>query len=781
MGGINRFYNPAIPQYTSQFVEDKVPFQEMMALEDYRTQRTERADETLADTNALISALMPGASTQDLSQEVQKKHMGNIQNWMEKYGKGDNIASIPAMRDLNKIRAAWQNDMDVKTILQDREATPAYTQMTMNASSRDINPNLIDGKVRQIESGEGFTPYQNLIRPEESEEYIRDVLKGVETTSGSRRRLEYVKDAEGNIIEDDKGNKLQEYVNEFYESSDDVQLGKTIDDLSEQVLSGKMQGSEYIKAKLGDDFNKEGIVDYLQDYRQEFTFAEKTRATGQLLPGQFTNKEEKEEEKDVSGTTSLPVHTGSGSDTPGNIGGGLGDPGVIDRASSIVTDIIRGERFWGALNNISDENDIMDPSKLYNYDAKDAAFWPAGVLTPRDYRRNYVWAALDKNYEDNKAAIESYIEKFDKNPDAKAYDTITWNNYKRHMTKAISSWENQNTANGKSMFSNDISEKEAYYTILNESTIDWNKSPFGDRESFKDKPLEEWTKSDKLWVRKKQKQEINDLAKTKSSDKVLLWNSASIPQGLRDLVDEAFASHTEAGVITADNASAIWRGPRIIKVGDKDHKDMSPLDRNRVFRKGVSFKINGIVDSKSTTFGPGNLSVSVDGEDYYIDMSGILGDQERLESAFYTYNQKDSQGSSDVFYIKNTRGLMDVDVADKWTKEERGIQYGDTPMMVRKNIMTDQLELLIYTEDPNSRTPSDGVSNERSETNPQGFKKVKLGKINDDPYPVSMRYKVTQEYLLDQIEKTDDSTIKAQLQEELIELEQTYDLFRTQF
>jgi len=141
----NRFYVPTPTRYTSQFVEERYPFDAMLALEQQKVQRAENISAGEGELMSLLGPLTtPGHFTQEESQIAQQELAGKIEKFRTTHE--DDMTSINTIRDLSKLRGEILNDPRVKAMELDREVwSPQWDQVRLNRKSNlDIDPNLTD-------------------------------------------------------------------------------------------------------------------------------------------------------------------------------------------------------------------------------------------------------------------------------------------------------------------------------------------------------------------------------------------------------------------------------------------------------------------------------------------------------------------------------------------------------------------------------------------------------------------------------------------------------------
>jgi len=272
--GTNRFYTPSLPQFTSQFVEEKMPFEEMLATQDFKAKRTDTANVMAGEIDAMTQSLLPGGQTVETSDRVSERYRNMLQNYQEKY-KGQE-ASMPALKALTQIKGAWSADPEVKDIMRDREETQQYMQMWHNKDQRDFDPNRdVEGNIMQLEEGQRYSGYNRILPFDKHHLAIQQAFDQVTPDTGYDVRFEYETD--------EKGIEHQVMINEQWESRTRDRLSSTRDELVDQIMSGELEGSKWIEQHLGEDFTLEGVTEYVDDYRERFSFDKRYKGSGSVV------------------------------------------------------------------------------------------------------------------------------------------------------------------------------------------------------------------------------------------------------------------------------------------------------------------------------------------------------------------------------------------------------------------------------------------------------------------------------------------------------------------
>ena len=259
----NRFYVPTPTRYTSQFVEERYPFDAMLALEQQKVQRAENISAGAGEIESLLGPLTtPGIYTQGIADQTQAELSGKVNKFYETHQ--DDMTSLNAIRDLSKLRGTVLNDPRVKAMELDREQwTPQYNQVRLNKRSNlDIDPNLVDqGKpelgVRQWNVGEQYPIVQPLTPYQDYTSSMIDAFNQIPIQSNNENANPVFK-----TVTDNLGNKIQMIGYPEIGIRDKEQLGATEIASAESLISGKTPGSDWWKTNF---INTNGREPTLED------------------------------------------------------------------------------------------------------------------------------------------------------------------------------------------------------------------------------------------------------------------------------------------------------------------------------------------------------------------------------------------------------------------------------------------------------------------------------------------------------------------------------------
>ena len=265
----NRFYTPALPQYTSQFVEDRTPWQAMLALNQQKIGRADAALAGAAQAQSQFSSLMPGFHTQDIVPGVVSDYEQQLAQWQEKHGQ--HIYSVPAMRDLTKIQGQFQADPRVKMVQQDVQQTPMIQQAMAQQDYRpETDPNRIldpdtgEYKFRQFGSEDTFTPWQRPV-------YMGNLAEEMDERFGTIDADIFQGEPKIDYAEDESGARVPYFRQDTYSGLSGER----------ELLEGQTQMGRYYKQLYGDDWNIDKARDLIMQQESKYY------KTKQLIDSKF--------------------------------------------------------------------------------------------------------------------------------------------------------------------------------------------------------------------------------------------------------------------------------------------------------------------------------------------------------------------------------------------------------------------------------------------------------------------------------------------------------------
>jgi len=752
---VNRFYTPSLPQYTSQFVEDKTPWDSIIGFEQQKLQRGEKALEYAAETDALTKSLMPGYRTQDIAPEITNNYKQKMNKWMQDYG--ETSYSMPAIRELTKINAEFRGDPEVKKVMQDREATQLYEQWRKSPNYRpESDPNIDQGtgKIKQLQLGEQYKPYTPTIDYADIGEEINKQLSILKpNVSTSDPRTEYIpgpidpRTGKATQIPIMAYDRISQLNNEDVKTTEDAYV-KT-------ALEAKTPAAQYEKAVMGDKYNEE----YLRNrFRQEVPkYTRKDVLTdynnlpaGYGPSGRRGSKSTKEPEKTFTGPT--PYTSSNG----------------VRSATGLSFDEPVGTNTMGQkIENWSNRDSI---EKMYEVTGGDNAEGKSGELYRKykDDMPSLIKSLSNTNTfgKESFARIQGEGRGRITTPDPlqrvrnlaetvlqrRLFEdpggTITLlNDYEREIRNAgptkengevLSNIEDARKFINKQLDINGITEKgfesplafdQVKYTAINSHIIDLPGSPFKNADDLRTKKMEDMTPAQNRWLRATMKTYEKEQAKTVGFGQ---WES--LPEAETKKLNEIYFGKTlkADGTFSASKGfTAAFLGARIIDP-ENPNKEMDKDDKKSIFTKDKVGFIDGRLTDESSQFGPGTVIVNAGGKTYYVTGPDQMAEPNRFENAAYSKDFSNRHGQGDPFAIQGIDvNNFNIALNDRWTKNSRPGFGSDTWMAYRDNPNSNNTEIIIYNGDPES--DSKKYNQPYSTDNPNGYRtqEIKYKKYNE--------------------------------------------------
>ena len=768
---VNRFYTPSIPQYTSQFVEEKMPWEERSAFQDMKMQRADKANKEAANTNAMMASLMPGDSTREMSQTVGEKYKGKLDEWHRKYGQ--QTYSIPALKDLTRIRGEWENDQDVKSIMLDREATPGYRQNVQTADQRDINPNVNQetGELKQLQPGEQWQPYDAFIREDQHGQLIRQAYRDKETTVTSFQTRRWLP---GQTPEDDE---LEILINQRREVRGDTELDPIRDDITKRILAGQYQGSEWIKATLGEDFTEEGVKQYLNTFKDS-AIVDKTSETGQQLTGGSRAGSGSTKPQDIPPGTVKGLNRAiapqfNGPSIVGSEGGASGKDKRQVKAKS--RKVGRLDEVY--LSHVQREDGVIDPNKLtekWTINVDGEMLNPLGkddsrTSRPIDTMEGMVYSSLDGNYSKTKAEYTNFYNKYDSKKEyTDAGEEGNWGNYKYVRDELDDIFEKYDKAMGydepnKELFTSQLTSNGMTNSVIKSNALyEDPDAPFGEPgedkvAAFRSIKPEDYNDEQRVWASR-----IVDNYAGNVESNIISPDMFTLTEPQKDWLNNTFfdnavsngKSIVKEGSMTEAMLSSKWilvNGP-----SRKDRKAMKTPEYISVEEKRKVIKDNAVsgntevgvtafIDDRTNSWGPGMFSMTVGKNIYMIEGPAEVADPGRLINNAYSHERAENLGNGNIFAFDGYTPNRDANIIDQWNMDEKQAGPNATWMQTIEDLSDNTIKLLIYNSDPR------GNENPKETEDYQSF--TLYNRARQDITTDDMEVLIESYYLSDQLQK----------------------------
>lgn len=731
---INRFYTPSLPQYTSQFVEDKTPWDSIIGFEQEKLQRGEKALDYAAQTDALVSSLIPGYKTKDLAPEVTAAYKQKTDQWMKDYG--DSTYSLPALRALTKINAEFRADPNVKKIQQDREFSQTYEAWRKSPGYRaELDPNIdqTTGQIKQFANDEQFTPYGAPVDYTNPTDYINKYLSQIPTKENS---------IDPDIV-DIKGVPMLKQG--IVEVRGEDQFSPAREQLANNLLNGNISEALSLKAdmaKAGTEWNKENIVNYIKQLEPFHAVNNDRTQVGALPASYYANDRPTKPPEDQSPYRwNLPTERLVERVRPATEAGS----GDINRISSMIFGAKAA--IAGTETNQKYYGEIKDnPEKLLSPDTQGNI--GAGILSDA-----FITKRLTEDPAGTKTMFDNYFKTKLADPNIGRMERNRIENSQKNINSTIDGFYKKVKID-ESPVTNEIDWKRLQWTALN--SPDFKNSGFKDKQDLLTTRPEKLTASQKIWLRANEKSVTNKNAKTVGWGKVI-----NLPDDTAKRLQESLAGQivNNDGVLTVNGGnSSIFMGSRMVDPQDPN-KEWTDNDKSKVLGEKVPFYINGMIDDKTSQYGPGMLSVTIGDKNYYIQGPDQMVLGKEIDPAAYSYKAPNAGGQGDIFAVRNIDpSSLSVQAIDRWSKDKAGYSQYDTYMQVIDDPATGFVSVISYSEDPTKPNVDPNVLKPQSEENPKGYSPpASFGYKYNDTIPVEdMRYMIQQVYLMAQQDRGED-------------------------
>jgi hypothetical protein len=755
--GINRFYTPALPVYTSQFVEDKSPYSEMINFEQEKLQRGEKAIALAEETNALTGSLIPGYQTKGMTPLVTDKYKQKVNKWMQDYG--ETSYSIPALRELSKINAEFRSDPDVKTIQQDREAASLYDRWISDPLYRreaDPNINPETGDVRQLISGQGFSQYQ---RPTQYANILDEVNESyrqveTETSSGEPSTI---------WVPGPNGVDVAAMKTTTYEQRSPEKLAANRKQLVQQILNTETPGSRYLKATTSPDKWNEDYINQIISREEEKYKTRSFKDNYEYLPGQTkTSGKKKSQIQQIDMTFDLPLEPMN----PGYFFDDGTNEGDLSKMSTLK--VFKDTKLLNygdnleyyakvkddpeALLGLHSVNVIGEDGKERKIDAKT----PLGIGSDSKMMRNALLTTrLVEDAYGTKKMFEEYFAKKEVEVTGK-WEKKALEEEKEDVLKTIDKTLDKLNIN-ENAFDNDFSESKTINAALAYGFNDPD-NPFKSETELLIKGSKDFTPKENMWLKSNLKKFEKEQSKTVGFGQVIAFDpedQAYVSEKLGGLTMDTQGRFTGEGGLSSALIGGRWVDP------ENPNHEFDKDEKKSIAKKDEAFFVYGMVDPRTSQYGPGMLSVTIGDKQYYIEGPNELVEPQRFSNNAFSYNLPNRAGQGDLFAVRNIGPGQQLQVVDRWNNIEgkMGPNRNDTWMSVRRNPRTEQLELNVFQGNPREMEGESPIKKPfDSKNNPQGYMTAPLGSYSSDIDDLHMRYMAARAFLEMKKKKGQDIT-----------------------
>lgn len=742
--GINRFYTPYLPEYTSQFVEKDVG--DMLDLMELKAKRDERAYALKDETDALLQSIQPGYRTTQMAPQVQQYYKGKINEYMQKHE--SNMSSVAAIGDLTKLRSEFRADPNVSLIKQDREANDYWDRMRTREDydiQTDPNVDPTTGQPRQFEPGQSFENYNTPIFRSDYDKMINEAYKQIEPDiSYGNSYVEDVKDEAGNVV-------ARQIVRPRYSRVSDEKLDPVRANLANRLANDQGQPSQYFRAKFQGEPTEENINAYLRGKYEEPYRRVQSVATYSSPISAGPEEEEAPTSQPTYGGLNRPVFPTNNKGI--NVKEDLSSRKESRAAKSITNTDEKVDDLW--LDLASDNTGLVPPETLFGnrtveYEGETInPFGKRGEMTSYRNIKKAVKGVMFNNLDNNYfKTVDDYIgedgyynryktrEEFNEAKDNGEIDGL-WGDYKdlkEQITNAVAEYDKvMEFDNAETeILSTDLTKNQAYYAVLSSGIFDTaentpfdvnGKDPVQRSITFKNSDVEDWNTQQRTWASKMTKAYLKDASNT-----IINPDYEEITEGERKNIEQAFVGKTTPGNAVIKNGAmtehlkdARWIPVDIVS----DNKIAKQLKKGDIKSLTVEQKRDIIMANQGTTStgkpsgetvvningrypddemapGSGYYSVTIGQDTWMIQGSQEEVEAGRLQNNIFSYEFTENVGNGNVFaldYYDPSKPLRIIDIhnQDKIGESERAIW-----MQTIKDEQDGSVKLLIYNTNPNS-------------------------------------------------------------------------------
>jgi hypothetical protein len=790
---INRFYTPSLPEYTSQFVEDKTPWDSIIGLEQEKLQRGEKALDYAAQTDALTGSLTPGYRTQDIAPQVTSAYKQKMDKWMQDYG--ESSYSIPALRALTKINAEFRSDPNVKLIQQDREASSVYEQMRKGPNYRpETDPNIdpTTGQVRQFGVGQSYNPYDTPIEFGDLAGSIRERFGTLKSeTISADPEMVGIKGADGTIY-DAMRERNKSAINP-------ETLKQTKEALIEGILKGddSIPGSRYQKAIAGEKWNEDYVRRMVEEESKPFAH-ESFQDNYSWAPGQTGGRTTGPKPGEILGglTLNTPATLIQPGWNPANIG--ETPAGEISKAGAVKMKLdqntVEKEMSPEYYKNIKGNPEYMlnPPAKImvggkemdrtgkFLAPGDRALDFYGGGKSTKLFSDALIKTDVYENPTTAKEKWDNYFSEKEKTikPVSKEYATLQED--KKRVNELID--EAYKTMKiDESPFKNEFDYDRAIYAAKASGVLGTEGFPFKNEIELLS------TSPDKLSGKQKIALRANAKAYENERSKDLKWGEQTIiPNDVAVELAQVYGGATVgsdgriSGTIKKADAGTTWNfeGSRMMKY-DKHGiiQEVTPDEKKEILKAGTQFTINSKLTDRTSDIGSGMLAATIGKEHYFVEGPKEWVDAGKLDNSAYSYELPNRNGVGDVFTVKNAQGMFTgapIDISNRWDYEHAQSTPYDVSMLVRDNPRTGRVELVVFDGHPMKgddkklliqRQVEDGTD--------KGYKTYTLGDSSKEVDPILMDLAVSMAYY-DKIHEKNPKIDLSQEKQALTKMTQNY-------
>ena len=777
---VNRFYTPSIPQYTSQFVEEKMPWQERSAFEDLKMKRADMAAAKEEQTgNTLAAATQPGYRTQNIAPEVNKKYKGMLEAFQKKHG--NTTYSIPALRELTRIQGEFKADPNVSLIREDREANKFYDHMRTQSNydpRTDPNVDPETGNPRQFQPGQQFDQYQNPIWRSDYDSVINREyaqLKPSKTPLSAATRT---------IFDPASGQYISQVRQGHDEMVDDEDLKTVRENTAKRLLEGEDQESQYFRATFQGDLTKENIEKTLQEgYEAKFKVPKRTESWS-FIPGTSRSSNPNTDKEPVVPKTYQAPQEAVARRSNGVDEKGSGELTFWDRINTAyevgVEEKYDNPDYFKAIS----KDGVLNPESLAQMADIDIgginvpAFEYGAGINPRVQQQQFFFQSLRNDYNNTIAVFDGAFEKYPEGPDGKQKwnadhkiiddkgelkkdpdsSWFRFNDLRHEYKNFVKEYETKISGDkiDEEYFANDVSNQFLKNVVFDTGGINTSRNVperFKTWESFSGIATNDYTNEEKLWLTKQAKA-FNNSTKANGGQA----DVEDINDKERQMLYAIYGGNTNAdGIFLAETANvpSAMRGQRVVLMYDGSKKarkqepptQLKPEEFKKFMKKGEGIIIDGKVTDETNTWGSGMYRMTIGGSSFLVE-----GDKAMVEKGRFNHNAWSTEflhnsGVGNDFIINGFNlgqdGEMNFDITDQWNIDEADANISGMSsqiiydaasrgyffVMHSSSALSDPKNNDLHSEYNGQKELEDGTDN--PDYNPKGYEKVFLGSKDD--------------------------------------------------
>jgi len=740
--GINRFYNPSLPEYTSQFVEDKTPWESIIGFEQDKIQRAEKTDAAAGEIDALSRSVVGGLSSEGLAQEVKDRYKQRIQSWQQKHG--DSTYSVPAMRELTRINADFHGDPDVQLVMKDYQDSELHKKMILQSKPGMINPNVDPntGQYRQYKSGDQYSPYDPLL---DLRGYFTDIYKNipaqVDTKDLEGYQMPFIDKNTGKPVVDSEGNPVNvNYTQqETIQSRNEEMMRPATEKAVADIISSQGPEARYFAKLAGkhvSELTPEDIMPYTKPYQKENVIYErdvKTTPIGQSSGRASGTKKEPEKESNKIFSTPMqkivPLqNTPGGGELKSLSNIGFWKSNRIGKVDKFYESEL-GQKYY---KKVTENPDLMfSGENLRDEEGKVLTDYSLGFKSPENRWKPTMQKMIFDDPWGTRPYIESYFDsKIASLPDKNSKEAKDLKSKKDEVMTWIDEELKDQKVNEK-IQQTDVEKNKLLYAYNATRNL-----PGELYQSVKIDDINNLTPQQKYTLQRINKAYDSQINEVGVRPDIEVWSMPGDPNYTKNMMEEWTTAFT--GIVPDANgeiklnteASAQFSGQRVVDLNNPDKPEMDADEKNSLFKKGKTFKVTGKLKDETSQYGPGMYQISTSDGLYLIEGDKREVEKNRLSYNINTFNLPQAKGESNFFAVRgplNTQDGIIFETIDRFNNidNKKGSRPTDVWMNVAEDFLgtTDDSEVIfrVYQADPNNIKDASYANLYDEKKNPNGY------------------------------------------------------------